>query len=229
MNLQHLAWTLYARRSELTVRFSISATSVDDLIEKLDAATTADRNTIGGDAVSLASSKAKILGVFTGQGAQWAGMGRELIASSEFASSRLLYFDSVLQLLPPENRPSWSLASKLLNKDDIQEAALSQPLCTAIQLILVDLLRACGIEFHTVVGHSSGEIAAAYAAGLITAEDACRISYYRGLHAAVACGEGGKAGRMMAVATSFPDAQELCSMYSNFLLSPSSISLVISA
>ncbi|KAI8626691.1 polyketide synthetase [Xylariaceae sp. FL1651] len=211
-NLEDLAWTLYARRSQLAVRLSLSAVNVDDLVEKLDATTAADRNSIGGEAVSISSPRPRVLGIFTGQGAQWAGMGRELIVSSEFAASRLRYLDSLLQLLPPVHRPTWSLSAKLVDKDSIQEAALSQPLCTAIQIIMVDFLKTVGIEFYAVVGHSSGEIAAAYAAGLISAEDACRISYYRGLHAAIACGEGGKPGKMMAVATSFQDAQELCNL-----------------
>ena len=61
----------------------------------------------------------------------------------------------------------------------IAEAALFQPLCTAIQVVLVDLLRAAGIKFAAVVGHSSVEIGAAYAAGFLTAKDAIQVAYYR--------------------------------------------------
>lgn len=62
----------------------------------------------------------------------------------------------------------------------LAEAELSQPCCSAIQIALVDLLRSWGITPSGVVGHSSGEIAAAYACGAITAPDAMRIAYYRG-------------------------------------------------
>lgn len=62
----------------------------------------------------------------------------------------------------------------------LAEAELSQPCCTAIQVALVDLLRSWSITPTAVIGHSSGEIAAAYACGAIAAEDAVRIAYHRG-------------------------------------------------
>lgn len=61
----------------------------------------------------------------------------------------------------------------------ISEAALSQPLCTAVQILLVDLLAFVGVQFDVVVGHSSGEIAAAYTAGVLSAQDMILTSYFR--------------------------------------------------
>ena len=86
---------------------------------------------------------------------------------------------------------------------------MSQPLCTAVQIVLVDILRIAGITFAAVVGHSSGEIAAAYAADFISAYDAIRIAYYRGHHAKLASGPDGQKGAMLAVGTSWEDAVEL--------------------
>lgn len=60
------------------------------------------------------------------------------------------------------------------------EAEFSQPCCTAVQVALIDLLQSWGVAPSGVVGHSSGEIAAAYACGAITAADAIRIAYFRG-------------------------------------------------
>lgn len=57
---------------------------------------------------------------------------------------------------------------------------LSQPVCTAIQIALIELLSSFGIVPDVVLGHSSGEIAAAYAAGSFSFESACKIAYYRG-------------------------------------------------
>lgn len=57
---------------------------------------------------------------------------------------------------------------------------MSQPLVTAIQIALVDLFQSWGINPHAVVGHSSGEIAAAYCAGRLSIENAIKIAYYRG-------------------------------------------------
>jgi acyl transferase domain-containing protein len=113
----------------------------------------------------------------------------------------------------PES-PSWSLSEELLadsTKSRVSEAQFSQPLCTAIQIGLVDLLRACGITFSTIVGYSSGEIDAAYAAGLLTRRDAMGISYYKGHVVYLACGTARKLGSMMRVAMSFDVASELCS------------------
>lgn len=62
----------------------------------------------------------------------------------------------------------------------VSEAEVSQPCCTAVQVALVDLLRDYGIRPAAVVGHSSGEIAAAYASGAVTRDEAIVIAYYRG-------------------------------------------------
>ena len=57
---------------------------------------------------------------------------------------------------------------------------MSQPLCTAVQIALVNLLRTWSISPAAVVGHSSGEIAAAYACNALSAAEAITIAYYRG-------------------------------------------------
>lgn len=62
----------------------------------------------------------------------------------------------------------------------INQAELSQPLSTAIQVALVQLLEKYGVRPDMVVGHSSGEIAAAYSCGSISADDAIAVAYYRG-------------------------------------------------
>ncbi len=81
-----------------------------------------------------------------------------------------------------------------------------------MQIILVDILREAGISFTVVVGHSSGEIGAAYAAGFVSAHDAIRIAYFRGVHAKLASSPNSHAprGAMMAIGTSFEDAEALC-------------------
>jgi acyl transferase domain-containing protein len=78
-------------------------------------------------------------------------------------------------------------------KSRINEAELSQPLCTALQIVLVNILSAWGITPSSVVGHSSGEIAAAYASGAISARSAIIIAYYRGKLAKELEGKGAMA------------------------------------
>ena len=140
-------------------------------------------------------------------------MAAHLIRSSSFVREKVQDLEKSLATLPASDRPAWRLEQEMLAGDDssrIGEAALSQPLCTAVQIILVDLLRVAGITFDAVVGHSSGEIAAAYAAEFISARDAIRIAYYRGFFARLAGSEStGQKGAMLAVGTSWEDAQRL--------------------
>ncbi|MBE3043537.1 acyltransferase domain-containing protein, partial [Candidatus Bathyarchaeota archaeon] len=155
----------------------------------------------------------RLLGVFTGQGAQWASMGAKLLATSKWASDRIADLQESLDSLPAEHVPTWTLSEELSkNKDKsrISDAAFSQPLCTALQILIFDYLEAAGIKLKAVVGHSSGEIPAAYAAGYISAEDAIRIAYYRGYFLYLAeSPEGSGGGAMMAVGISEHDALDL--------------------
>lgn len=216
VNLRDLAWTLQSRRSTFHVKAAFSATSIERLVSKIDEEIAGG----GKDArtsvrVRSNSGRARFLGVFTGQGAQWPTMGGRLIQSSTFVRDRIKHLEDSLANLPISDRPPWALGEEILattSSSRIAMAELSQPLCTAIQIILVDILRGAGITFAAVVGHSSGEIAAAYAANFISAHDAIRIAYYRGLHAKLASGSDEQTGAMLAVATSWEDATELCKL-----------------
>lgn len=221
VDLADLAWTQYARRThKLPVRSYIAATTVTSLIEQLEAAGSEQGSATKqmGPVVSQPKAQTpRLIGIFTGQGAQWAGMGRELLQHSEYAQRRIGQLDAHLQQLPLADRPSWSIAQTLLDQGDIGAASLSQPVCCAVQILLVDLINAAGINFHSVVGHSSGEIAAAYAAGYLSDVEAMTVAYYRGMHSAAKESTGSldgsnQPGKMMAVATSREDALHLCSL-----------------
>ncbi|KAJ5497632.1 Acyl transferase/acyl hydrolase/lysophospholipase [Penicillium expansum] len=190
-----LSWTLNCRRSTLPVRLSVTASSPQGLAAKLDEAVVSSAITPSTQTGSI--REPKLLGVFTGK---------------DDCIARL---DRSLQELPTEHRPVWLLREEL-GKDKsssrIGEAAFSQPLCTAIQVALVQLIRAANIKLTAVVGHSSGEIAAAYAAEYLNEEDAIRIAYYRGWSLQYATDQEGQKGAMMATGTSFEDAKELCEM-----------------
>ncbi|KAI4158636.1 MAG: hypothetical protein L6R39_000491 [Caloplaca ligustica] len=211
VDLRDLAYTLHTRRSLLPRRAVISARSVESLCDRL--LVEAQSGTRRDVAAPPLSTKPRILGIFTGQGAQWARMGAEIVESSPSAFKILEELQESLATLPPSDRPSWSIIDELLKgkgSSRLDEAEISQPLCTALQVMLVIILREAGITFDAVVGHSSGEIAAAYAAGVISASDAIRIAYYRGFHLHLGQGSEGKQGAMMAVGTTFDDAEELC-------------------
>lgn len=217
--LADLSYTLHSRRSQLPVRMALSAATPQQLAEKLDQKLSSAKSRVDESLgirkrqqSSDQSREPRILAIFTGQGAQWARMGAELISTSESARALLKRLDMRLARLPAEDRPNWSLSEEISKSAEISrvnQAELSQPLCTAIQIVLVDALRAAKVKLTDVVGHSSGEIGALYAAGFLTPEDAICIAYYRGLYAHLACGYNGEAGAMIAVGSTLDDAQEL--------------------
>ena len=142
-------------------------------------------------------------------------MGRDLILSSSFVSQRLERLDKRLQSLPLTDRPPWTLRSELLadtTTSRMDDSAISQPLTTALEILLWDLICAAGTDTSilAIVGHSGGETAAAYASGYISAEDAICISYYRGLHSKLARDSStGKKGSMIAIESTAEDAEAL--------------------
>ncbi|KAI1762472.1 putative polyketide synthase [Hypoxylon sp. FL1150] len=119
--------------------------------------------------------------IFTGQGAQWSEMGKDLIETFPVAAREVKYLDKVLQGC--YDPPSWTLYDELTkprSSEHLRSPEISQPFVTALQLAILALLRACNVDCQGVVGHSSGEIAAAVAAGHLTSEQAIKIAYYRG-------------------------------------------------
>lgn len=224
-DLSDLAYTLSERRSIFSYRAAFIGQTVQQLVSNISAALESSDDTDASQKTSLGThtrprSKAnpvRIFGIFTGQGAQYARMGAELIELSPMAGQIIATLEKYLEDLGEANdKPVWSLTEELLaavDKSRVGEASISQPLCTAIQIMMVDLLAAAGVHFNAVVGHSSGEIAAAYAAGYLSARDAMLVAYYRGLHckhAASPNGGGAIKGAMLAAGTSEDDAVELC-------------------
>lgn len=156
-NLCDLAWTLQHRRSTLPHRKAISGSAHDTIRARIgDVLSSNDANL---ETRFPQKPKPKILAVFTGQGAQWPRMGARLLESSDFVRRTVSYLDDSLASLPESDRPQWTLHDELLaggTSSRVAEAAISQPLCTALQIILVDLLKAAAIKLHAAVGHSSG-------------------------------------------------------------------------
>ncbi|KAI9759122.1 MAG: Polyketide synthase 19 [Chaenotheca gracillima] len=213
-DLGRLARSLF-QRADFLFRAAFSATSAAQLADKLEAGTEALKKTPRIAAIPE-SLPPRILGVFTGQGAQWATMGWELYQASDVFRTTVDRLQRSLDTLPESDRPDWSLIDELSAPKETSRvgiAGISQPLCTALQVALVDVLHAAGVEFAAVVGHSSGEIGAAYAAGYLDARDAIRVAYYRGFHSHLAQGPGGKRGKMIAVGMSLEQASAFCNEF----------------
>ncbi|ERF71956.1 hypothetical protein EPUS_06515 [Endocarpon pusillum Z07020] len=146
-----------------------------------------------------ATESRRIAFIFTGQGAQYQGMGRQLLKYHVFHDS-LMDLDGCLRA----HGCSWSVhdfVTEAAKDGSIDKPEYAQPLTTCMQIALVDLFRSFGIIPSVVLGHSSGEIAAAYAAGALSRYAAVNVAYQRGqVSSSVArdCGELG----MMAVGLS---------------------------
>ncbi|KAK8069862.1 hypothetical protein PG994_006478 [Apiospora phragmitis] len=195
-----LVYTLTSRRSRLPWKSFLIASSFDGAISALE-------DTIAEPVRSPDSEKTPLLFVFTGQGAQWYAMGRELLSNPVFHQS-IEEADTYMKGLGA----SWSLKSEL-QRDSVDShlglAHISQPACTALQVALVDLLRQWNIFPDAVIGHSSGEIAAAYAKNAITRQDAWVIAYHRGRLAS----DVGLAGAMIATGLGPDDAAAYIDRY----------------
>ncbi|KAK3290831.1 putative polyketide synthase [Chaetomium fimeti] len=196
--LQSLAYTLGQRRTHHPYRVAVVADSLETLEEKISA-------------IKPGRAKNRTLAfAFTGQGAQYAQMATGLRRYDLFAAA-LDEADAHLRAMGA----TWSLQEELSNPVDssrVDDAEISQPACTAIQLGLVALLKSWGLVPKAVTGHSSGEIAAAYAAGLISFKAAIAISYFRGQAAARLYrqqSQEGQQGAMLALGLGPEQAAEL--------------------
>lgn len=158
-------------------------------------------------ATKPSSQEVKIAMVFTGQGAQWPLMGRDLLKSNPIFRSAILSLDEYMRKELGDYAPMWSIEEELLKagpKSRLSLAEFAQPVCTAVQIALVDTLRSLGIEADAVVGHSSGETAGAYAAHALNAGEAIVIALYRG----VVAHAQKKAGPMAALSLSVAEAEK---------------------
>ena len=189
-----LAYTLSNKRSVLPWKSYLLASSVQDLVEKLEVPPKCSRS----------STPPKIHFIFTGQGAQWANMGLELLVFPAFQLS-LAQADNHFRSLGS----TWSLLEEIRKPAGVSRLDspdLAQPVCTALQIALLELLETWGVRPWAVAGHSSGEIAAAVGAGAIPREAAWTIAYFRGMLAArLATADAEERGAMMSVQLSEAD------------------------
>ncbi|KAJ5110635.1 hypothetical protein N7532_001170 [Penicillium argentinense] len=196
--VKDLAHTMLTRRSQLGFRSYAVASSLEQL------QTTCAK---GLPKFARASRKAqtRLAWVFTGQGGQWAGMGKELLRISTFKESIAKSQDILASMGCP-----FDIVQEI--KLDAKESRInrpdrSQPITCALQIALVDLLFSWSVQPHAVVGHSSGEIAGAYAAGYLSHADAMRVAWFRGFFSQQAA-ESDRRGGMMATGLSAENAQK---------------------
>ncbi|KAI9927041.1 hypothetical protein MW887_003422 [Aspergillus wentii] len=194
--LNNLAYTLNQLRTKLSWKTGVIGSSAASLAEALS----------GNMKLKRTAKKPSLGFVFTGQGAQWCGMGRELFHAYPAFRQSIERIDAHLaQIGAP-----YCLVDEILENQDatrLSHPLHSQPICSALQIALVDLLATWDIYAESVTGHSSGEIAAAYAVGVLSMEDAMTVAYYRGVTASRLPIDRQTKGGMMALGMSAEDVQ----------------------
>ncbi|MFC9250759.1 amino acid adenylation domain-containing protein [Amycolatopsis thailandensis] len=155
----------------------------------------------------LARDVGKTVFVFPGQGAQWVGMAKELLASSPVFAARIEECAAAL-----ESFVDWSLLDVLTeDAESLDRVDVVQPVLWAVMLGLAELWISVGVRPAAVLGHSQGEIAAACVAGALSLEDGAKVVALRSKIASRLAGKGGglwlplSADRVEALLRRWPD------------------------
>ena len=163
-------------RSHFSYRLTILGKSPRDFFEKLDAYANGSVHQDVAMEKAENPEKAKIVFMFTGQGSQYAGMGRELYQTQPVFRQTVDYCDSVLQ-----DQIGCSIRSILFPQspgdeaDRINQTRFTQPALFTMEYALYELWRSWGIEPSAVMGHSVGEYVAACSAGILSLDDALKL------------------------------------------------------
>ena len=177
-SLQDVCYTASVRLSHHDHRLALTGNSPAQLMESLEAFLRDEARPGLSSGRKNAARRRKLVFVFPGQGSQWFGMGRRLLEQEAV-------FREIIERCDQAMRPygDWSLLAELRDSDSarsrLSEIDIVQPALFAIQIALAALWRSWGIEPQAVVGHSLGEVAAAYVAGALTLDDAVRVICHR--------------------------------------------------
>eukprot|EP01132_Coremiostelium_polycephalum_P001480 gene1480-1867_t len=178
LSLKDLCYTSNVRTNHLSNRMTILPESMEDLLEKLKMYVSGeDHPNIIYREPSDEDHKKGLAFILSGQGQQWITMGRELLENSPIFRNEMIRFSSIFQSVS-----GWSIIDKLYdskNNESIHDTWLAQPSISAVQISLYHLLQRFKIEPVAVLGHSLGELPAAYISGAISLEDTIKIIWLR--------------------------------------------------
>ncbi|WP_217567113.1 type I polyketide synthase [Streptomyces sp. GbtcB7] len=183
--LLDVAHTLARHRSHFERRAALVAGDRDELLARLDALASG-RSPL---AAPRDDGTGKVAFVFAGHGGQWPGMGVELMAGSEAFREELVRIDEAVH-----RRVGWSVLNALRAPEEfapLGRTEFLQPVLFAVNASLAAAWRALGVRPDAVVGHSLGEIAAAYSVGALTLDEAVTVVTGRGQAVVPLVGQGG--------------------------------------
>nr|WP_244223525.1 type I polyketide synthase [Amycolatopsis circi] len=168
--LADVCHTAGVRRTHFERRTAVVGADREELVEALAAigSRRGSAQAFGdGDAVG---EPPKIVFVYPGQGSQWPGMARELLATSEVFAGRFAECDRAVR-----DETGWSPAELLESGAELSTMDFVQPVLWAVQVALAALWRDLGVEPDLVIGHSMGEVAAAVTAGALSVADGAAV------------------------------------------------------
>lgn len=168
ISLRDVTFTASRLRSHHACRLAVAGETKSELKQQLE-------TWLASEASSEQTIGRQIVFVFPGQGSQWVGMGRELMQREPVFRESLAQCDRALHPFV-----EWSLLEQLQSDEASPSYRLSeidciQPTLLAIEIALAQLWNSWGIKADAVIGHSMGEVAAAFIAGALTLDDAMRV------------------------------------------------------
>jgi len=176
--LPDLAYTLGAKRNHHPYRLTLVAHSMGEVVEELNGYLGDQK----GSKVRMAfaprpEQTPQIAFIMSGQGPQWWGMGGELMRHEPV-------FRQSIERCAAAMRPwaRFSLLEELGRSEDASQmhrTEIAQPAIFAMQVALTELWKSWGVRPDAIVGHSVGEVAAAYVAGVFSLEEAARVIVLR--------------------------------------------------
>lgn len=196
-DLDALVAASWTRRAHHPFRAAFDFSDADDLLTKLQSFASGEGRS---PTRAIAGDAARPVFVFSGMGPQWWGMGRELLQSDGAFAHTARAIDEEFTSIA-----GWSIIEELLRPEEesrVTSTEFAQPANFLVQVALVAELATLGVHPAAVVGHSVGEVSAAYVSGALGLHDALRVSYHRARLQATTRGTGG----MLAVGLSETDA-----------------------
>ena len=196
-DLYTIAGNLSRRRTHFATRTAFAVHDRDKLLASLDEFI---ENESGGTTVREGDQRVAML--FAGQGTQWSGCGRGLYGA-----------DPVFRRVIDAVEDCWKEFSEVSLRDvcfnapqeELDEVRYAQPAIFMIQCALFELFKTWGVHPECVIGHSSGEVAAAYASGMLSLEEATHLVYHRATLQQCVAGSG----RMLAIGLDLSGVEEL--------------------
>ncbi len=201
--LRDLCYSASVRRSHFEHRLAIAAETTAGILEQLQAFLSGERAEHVAAGKLPAEGATRPVFVFSGMGPQWWAMGRELLRDEPLFRETVGTCDELFR-----KTAGWSILAEMTAEESrsrMAETEIAQPANFVLQVGLAALWQNWGIQPAAIVGHSVGEVAAAYVSGALDLPDAVRVIYHRSRLQQTASG----AGKMLAVSLPEQEAKAL--------------------